>query len=124
MHADDIADEVRGHLAVELVVHVLLGRLDDLHHLLVADRAFVARPAQTLDDLFPLVRLAGTVFLDHRQPDRLFGPLVRGVAALASDALATPTNDPASLGASGVDYFIVVLPAKRTLHEAPSMAHI
>jgi hypothetical protein len=71
-----------------------LDPVDDLLDDRQADRPFLARLLQALEDRRPVERLAAAVLLDDERK-HLLDAFVRGVAPLAPEALAPPPyHDP------------------------------
>ncbi|KKK84607.1 hypothetical protein LCGC14_2781680, partial [marine sediment metagenome] len=90
--------------------------LDDLADLLLADGALVAALFQPGDYLLSLVRLTGIVFLYDRQPDGSLDPLVSRESPPTRQTIPPAAHHSAAIAAARINYFILVLSTKRTLH--------
>src|SRR5260221_13401824 len=80
-----------------------------------SDRPFLASLQQSLQDLLPLKSLASAIFLDHHVRN-LIDPLIRGESPLALQALPPPPYGVACAPFARINYLVIQMPAKRTLH--------
>ena len=113
--ADQKPDDLESHLALAQGDEVALDAVDDLLQPLHRNRALLARAAEALEQLPPLVVLPPAVLLDDHVRD-FVNAFVTCKSPLAIQTLPPPADGVAFLGQAGFHHLRFQMTAKRALH--------
>src|SRR5258708_9155743 len=114
MH-DHLADFRGGQFAFRRFVYHAFDFIHNRFQLRRSHRPLFASLQQSLQNLLPLKSLPSAIFLDHHVRN-LVDPFIRGESPLALQALPPPPYGVASAPFARINYLVIQMPAKRTLH--------